>query len=109
MATPSAPPSIGSVPEPTSSSSTSAGIARPRSIDAMLVMCAENVLRLASIDCSSPMSANSERNTGSRDPSAAGNAQAGLRHQREQAGGLERDGLAAGIRPGDQQDASPAG
>ena len=38
----------------------------------MLVMCAENVLRLASIDCSSPMSAKSDRNTGSRDPSAAG-------------------------------------
>ena len=45
---------------------------RPRSIDAMLAMCAENVLRLASIDCSSPMSANSERNTGSREPCAAG-------------------------------------
>ena len=38
----------------------------------MFVMCAEKVLRLASIDCSSPMSANSERNTGRRDPSAAG-------------------------------------
>ena len=35
-------------------------------------MCAENVLRLASIDCSSPMSAKIDRNTGSRDPSAAG-------------------------------------
>ena len=35
-------------------------------------MCAENVLRLASIDCSSPMSAKSDRKTGSRDPSAAG-------------------------------------
>ena len=38
----------------------------------MLVMCAENVLRLASIDCSSPMSAKSDRKTGRRDPSAAG-------------------------------------
>ena len=28
-------------------------------------MCDENVLRLASIDCSSPMSANTQRNTGS--------------------------------------------
>ena len=28
-------------------------------------MCDENVLRLASIDCSSPMSANTDRNTGS--------------------------------------------
>ena len=76
---------------------------RPRSIDAMFVMCAENVLRLASIDCSSPMSAKIDRNTGSRDPSAAGNAQAGLRHQREQSRGLERDGLAAGVRSGDEQ------
>jgi hypothetical protein len=35
-------------------------------------MRAEKVLRLASIDWSSPMSANTDRNTGSRDPSAAG-------------------------------------
>ena len=72
MATPSAPPSIGSVPDPTSSSSTSAGVCRSRSIDTMLLMCAENVLRLASIDCSSPMSAKTDRNTGTREPSAAG-------------------------------------
>ena len=72
MATPSAPPSIGSVPDPTSSRSTSAGTASSRSIAAMFVMCPENVLRLASIDCSSPMSAKSDRNTGTRDPSAAG-------------------------------------
>ena len=39
---------------------------------AMFVMRAENVLRLASIDCSSPMSAKTVRNTGSFDPSAAG-------------------------------------
>ena len=38
----------------------------------MFVMCAENVLRLASIDCSSPMSAKIDRKTGSREPSAAG-------------------------------------
>ena len=70
----------------------------------MLVMCAENVLRLAEIDCSSPMSANTDLNTGRRaDP--RGNEQAGLRHQREQSGGLDRDGLAAGVRAGDQQHA----
>ena len=69
----------------------------------MLVMCAENVLRLASIDCSSPMSAKIERNTGSREPSAAGIRKPGLRHQRQQARRLERDGLAAGVRPGDEQ------
>ena len=38
----------------------------------MLVTWAENVLRLASMDCSSPMSAKTERKTGRRDPSAAG-------------------------------------
>ena len=74
-----------------------------RSIDAMLAMCAENVLRLASIDCSSPMSANSDRKTGSARSVGGGNPQAGLRHQRQQAGGLERDRLAAGVRSGDQQ------
>ena len=36
------------------------------------VMCAENVLRLAEIDCSSPMSAKSDLKTGSFDPGAAG-------------------------------------
>ena len=74
-----------------------------RSIDAMFLMCAENVLRLASIDCSSPMSANSERNTGSREPSLRRNAQPGLSHQRQQSGRLQRDRLAAGVRPGDEQ------
>ena len=38
---------------------------------AMFVMCQENVLRFAAIDCSSPMSANIARKTGSR-ASAAG-------------------------------------
>ena len=108
MATPSAPPSIGSVPEPTSSSRTSAGSARARSIDAMLVMCAEKVLRLASIDCSSPMSAKIDRKTGSARAVGRGNAQARLRHQRQQPGGLQRDGLAAGVRPGDRAAPSPA-
>ena len=36
------------------------------------VMCAENVLRLAEIDCSSPMSANSDLKTGSFEPGSAG-------------------------------------
>ena len=71
-AVPSAPPSAGSVPAPTSSSSTSAGSARPRSIDTTLVMCAENVLRLAEIDCSSPMSAKRLLKTGSLVPLSAG-------------------------------------
>ncbi len=72
IAVANAPPSAGSVPVPTSSSSTSAGTCNDRSIAAMLVMCAEKVLRLAEIDCSSPMSAKSVRNTGNVDPGAAG-------------------------------------
>ena len=72
IAMPSAPPSTGSVPEPTSSSSTSAGSTRLRSMAAMLVTCQEKVLRLAAIDCSSPMSANTDWNTGRREPSATG-------------------------------------
>ena len=71
-------------------------------------MCAENVLRLASIDCSSPMSANSERNTGSRDPSRRRDAQARPAPSAQQAGGLQRDGLAAGVRAGDRAARSPA-
>ncbi len=65
IAVASAPPSFGSVPVPTSSSSTSAGNCSSRSIVTRLLMWDENVLRLASIDCSSPMSANTQRNTGS--------------------------------------------
>ena len=67
-------------------------------------MCDENVLRLASIDCSSPMSANTDRNTGQARHGGR-QVQAGLRHQREQPGRFQRDGLAAGIRAGDQQHA----
>ena len=66
----SAPPSIGSVPAPASSSSTSAGsLERGVHVDDV-AMCAENVLRLAAIDCSSPMSAKTDWNTGICEPSA---------------------------------------
>ena len=37
-----------------------------------------------------------------------GDMQAALRHQRQQAHGLERHRLAAGVRAGDQQDAEAA-
>ena len=70
-------------------------------------MCAENVLRLAAIDCSSPMSANTDWNTGRR-ADLGRDEQAGLRHQREQSRGLDGDGLAAGVRAGDEQDAASA-
>ena len=70
----------------------------------MLAMWPENVLRLAEIDCSSPMSANTELNTGSF-ADRRRHVQARLGHQREQPGGLDRDGLAAGVRTGDEQHA----
>ena len=55
--------------------------------------------------CSSPMSARTSSKTGRRLPASGGDRQAGLRHQAEQADRLERDGLAAGVRAGDQQHA----
>ena len=61
----------------------------------MFAMCAEKVLRLAEIDCSSPMSAKSDLKTGSRDPCVGRHVQPRLRHGREQPGRLQRDGLAA--------------
>ena len=72
IAVASAPPSFGSVPPPASSSSTSAGSASALSIATTFAMCAENVLRLSAIDCSSPMSANTLWKTGTCEPSAAG-------------------------------------
>ena len=66
-------------------------------------MCAENVLRLAEIDCSSPMSAKTVLNGVKRLSASTGNQQTGLRHQRQQADGLERHRLAARVRSGDDE------
>ena len=72
MARPSTPPSIGSVPAPTSSTRINAGRVSWRFISTMLAICPEKVLKLVAIDCSSPMSANTERNTGTREPGPVG-------------------------------------
>ncbi len=68
----SAEPSVGSVPAPSSSSSTSV----PRPADSTIRVIErrwpENVERLCAIDCSSPMSAKTSRKTGSREPASAG-------------------------------------
>ena len=67
-------------------------------------MCDENVLRLASIDCSSPMSANTRpEHRQLRD--GGRQMQPGLCHQCEQPRRLQGHGLAARIRSGDQQHA----
>ena len=72
MAAPSAPPSAGAVPAPTSSSKTSDGNPRWRSIATILAMCPENVDRLVVIDWSSPMSAKMLRQTGTDASGPAG-------------------------------------
>ena len=69
----------------------------------MLPMCELNVESDCSMLCSSPMSAKTASKTGRRVSSSGGNREACLRHQAEQPGRLERDGLAAGVRAGDQQ------
>ena len=65
-------PSDGSVPAPSSSSSTSVRGPAALMIRTMLVMCAEKVESDCSIDCSSPMSAKMSCRIGSRVPSSAG-------------------------------------
>src|SRR5581483_304325 len=70
--TASAAPSTGSVPTPGSSSSTRTPGPAAAAIAARLAACALNVERSRSIDCSSPTSASTAANTGSRAPSAAG-------------------------------------
>ena len=69
----------------------------------MFAIWPENVLRLASIDCSSPISAKSDLEHRHARSVGGGNPQSRLRHQRQQPRRLERDGLAAGVRPGNQQ------
>ena len=103
IAQPSAAPSIGSVPEPSSSMSTSESAVASRRISARFFRCALNVDRLASIDCSSPTSANTSSNTAMRlsGPDRRGDAR--LRHRRDQSERLEQHRLAAGVRAGDEQ------
>ena len=63
----------------------------------------ENVESDWAIDCSSPMSAKTSRQTGSRLPGSAGHVEAGLVHQAEEAERPQRDRLAAGVRAGHDQ------
>ena len=69
----------------------------------MFAMRAEKVERLAAMDWSSPMSAKTPRNGVKRLRRIDGDQQPRLRHQREEADGLERDGLAAGVRARDDE------
>ena len=67
-------PSCGSVPLPSSSSRTRLFESACLQAAAIFFMCAEKVERDWSIDCSSPMSAKIELNTGRRLPSPQGTA-----------------------------------
>ena len=80
----SAAPSVGSVPAPSSSNSTSEFGVNCFKMFTILVICDENVLKLCSMLCSSPISANMLSNTQMSVPSAAGIArpQAVIRHKR---------------------------
>ena len=70
---------------------------------AMREMCELKVLSDCSRLCSSPMSARMWWKTGTLLPSPAGMCMPALGHQAEQAGRLEADRLAAGVRPGDDE------
>ena len=94
MATPSAPPSSGSVPAPISSSSTSAGSCEVaihrrdvRDVPAERAQAGRDRLLVADIR-------EDRLETRARRPGLGGDVQARLRHQRQEARGLQRDGLA---------------
>ena len=68
----SAAPSVGSVPEQSSSKRQSELASASFKIETIFVIWAENVLRFCSMLCSSPMSANTLSKTANSDPSNAG-------------------------------------
>ena len=68
----SAEPSVGSVPAPSSSSRISVPGPAASTIRVIERRWPENVESDWAIDCSSPMSANTSRRIGSREPAAAG-------------------------------------
>ena len=103
MATPSAPPSIGSVPAPTSSRSTNAGTTRP-CIHRCDVPDVRRKGAQAGFDGLFVADVREHRAEHRQSRSLRRrHAKAGLRHDREQPRGLERHGLAAGVGPGNQQ------
>ncbi len=99
----SAAPSPGSVPVPSSSSSTR----RPRlgggQDGADPAQMPGKGRQARSMLCSSPISARTGANGKSRLPGGARQRQAGPRHQHQQAGGFQRHGLATGVRAAEHQ------
>ena len=72
MAMASAAPSVGSVPAPISSKSIRLLLSAFFKMSTVFVICELNVLRLCSILCSSPISANISSNTAMSECSSAG-------------------------------------
>ena len=103
MAQPSAAPSCGSVPDPSSSMRTSESRVARRRISLRFLRCALNVERLASIDCSSPTSAKHVVEHGNAALGADRRGDAGLTHRRDETERLEQHGLAAGVRSRHEQ------
>src|SRR5699024_6474347 len=65
-------PSYGSVPAPSSSNKTTDSSSTCSIMDTIFDICDENVLKFCSIDCSSPISANTSEKTAIWQPSSAG-------------------------------------
>ena len=81
----SAAPSTGSVPAPSSSKRIRQCSSASSKICTMFFICAEKVDKLCSMLCSSPMSANTEEKDAHGAAVIAGDMQAALRHQAEEA------------------------
>ena len=101
----SAEPSVGSVPAPTSSSSTSVAGPAASTKRTTLRRWLEKVDSDCAMLCSSPMSAMTRRKTGRRAPSAAGTRSPAWCMSASRPSVLSADRLAAGVRPGDDQGA----
>ena len=103
MARPSAAPSVGSVPAPSSSSSTRLCASASFRMKAIREICELNVLSDCSRLCSSPMSARMRLKTGTLLPSPAGMCMPHWAIRQSRPGRLEADGFAAGVRPRDDE------
>ena len=104
MAMARAAPSVGSVPAHSSSKSTrECWRCLVQNPDTMLVIWEEKVLRICSILCSSPMSANTSSKTASSELSSGRNMKAGLSHQGKKAHGFQGNSFTAGVGAGDDQ------
>ena len=99
----SAEPSVGSVPAPSSSSSTRLPSPATSTMRVIVRRCPLKVDSDWATDCSSPMSARTSRKTGRALPVRHGHVQPRLVHEHEQADRAQGHRLAARVRPGDDE------